>query len=110
MITTNTMLLQPVTVAGPTAHITPEIQQGSTRSFQVFGVSNTGTGVATLQIQATNDGSYGWIDLLDTDATLNFGVSASSDGFVVPASYAHFRLDIKSISGDGAKVGMVVGG
>lgn len=76
------------------------------RTFQADGTTSSGTGSATIKVQASNDNSN-WIDL--GTITLSLSTTSATDGFTSDAPWAFVRGNVTAISGTGASVNLVMG-
>lgn len=76
------------------------------RTFQGVGSTTSGSGAATIKVQASNDNAN-WIDL--GTITLTLGVTATTDGFTSDAPWRYIRGNVTAISGTGAKASLLMG-
>lgn len=77
------------------------------KAFQAEGNTTSGTGAATILIEATNDETWPWLTLATISLTL--GTIPVSDGVIVQAGWKFVRARISAISGTGAAVSVNVG-
>lgn len=102
-------LAQPIAlIMSATATVTGETAQGFARgmTFQASGVTSSGSGSATVNINVSNDGQT-WM-VLGT-ITLTLGTTATGNGFAADAPWAYVRACITAISGTGAAVTVTMG-
>ena len=76
------------------------------KSFQAIGSTTAGAGAASVDIEVSNN-DVNWI-VMGTIA-LTLGTSESTDGFVGLSGWRYIRANLKSVSGTGAKVSVIVG-
>ena len=76
------------------------------KSFQAIGSTASGTGAASVDIEVSNN-DVNWI-VMGTIA-LTLGTAETTDGFVGLSGWRYIRANVKSISGTGAKVSVIVG-
>ena len=79
---------------------------GAKHSFQAIGNTSSGVGASVIRIEVSSKelptADSDW--LLAGTITLTLGTTATSDGFVIDASWKWVRGNISSISGTGATV------
>jgi hypothetical protein len=80
------------------------------RTFQAFGATSSGSGSATVKVQASNvaaPGANDWLDLGTISLTLS--TTRATDGFASDARWRHVRGNVTAISGTGAAVTLLLG-
>jgi hypothetical protein len=80
---------------------------GKSNTVQVWGTTTSGSGSATIVIEATNDGTAPWVTL--ATITLTLGTTATGDGLVIDADWETIRGNVTSLSGTGASVSAALG-
>ena len=98
------ILLNNVTATG--ASPATNTGDATVMAFQAVGQTTSGSGAATIEIDVSNDG-VNWLAL--GIITLSLSTTPSTDGFSSTAPWAFTRADVKSISGSGASVSVLLG-
>lgn len=100
---TNTALLTAATTTGAGN----AYQSGwANRVFYAKGTTSSGSGAATIKIQAALAPADTWVDL--GTITLTLGTTETADGFASNAAWTHIRANVTAISGTGASVSAVM--
>ena len=102
-----TTLLKNAAVTGAGASVSmAEKDNLADNTFQAIGTTTAGAGAASIDIEVSNNG-VNWL-VLGT-ITLTLGVTAVSDGFAANAAWLYTRADLKTVSGTGAAVTVLMG-
>ena len=96
----NIFLLENATAVAAGATHSPNFKS---KTFQLSGSTTDGTGAAEVDVEISNSAIVGTWGKLGT-ITLVLGTTITSDSFPSDVAYAHYRGNVKSISGTGAKV------
>jgi len=75
-------------------------------ALQAYGNVSSGTGSAEIDVEVSLDDIH-WIVLGQISLTL--GTTAVTDGFVSEAPWRYIRGNVKTLSGTGAKVSLLLG-
>ena len=93
-------LLDDVTTTGEGAIHSPDF---ASKTFQLEGSTSSGVGAAAVKVEASHSGRVGtWEEV--GSITLTLGTTTTSDSFSTVSIYKHYRGNVVSISGTGAKV------
>ena len=95
-------LLNAVTVTGAG---TADFVDRGVKTFQVYGITSSGSGSATIKMQGSND-EVSWDDL-DTGMVVTLATTVATgigDGYTSDDRYAFVRANVTAISGTGAAV------
>lgn len=102
-------LLASVTSTGAGAAVGPQID--TNRTFQAYGTTSTGSGAATVKIEANNSSATAadgyWVTL--GTITLTLGTTVTNDGFATDAAWVYTRANVTALSGTGATVSCDMG-
>jgi hypothetical protein len=76
------------------------------RTFQATGLTGSGAGSTSVDIEVSNDGvTY----IVMGTISLTLSTTETTDGFASDATWRYVRANIKSISGTGASVTVTMG-
>jgi len=96
-------LLKDVTATGAGAAAQP---LGSHRTFHAFGNTTAGAGATTIGVEVSNDGvNFFEIDVL----SITLATTVASDVYENQYPYAFVRGNVKTLTGTGAKVSLIMG-
>lgn len=99
----NHYLLTDATATGAGTAVQP---LGVRRTYQAIGNTTAGAGASTIDIEVSNDGTnYVVVDTL----SLTLATTVSSDSFESDKAWKYVRGNVKTISGTGAKVSLILG-
>jgi len=105
-------LLDAATATGSGASHLP---RGPKATFQAFGVTSSGSGAATVDIEASDDGEEvedddaHWVVLGTIDFAFDDTSSDDDAGFAMDAAWRRTRANVTAISGTAAAVTVLQG-
>lgn len=78
------------------------------KTFQLIGKTSSGTGSAVVDVEFSNDPTkQNWV--LAGTITISLGTSFSTDGFYSRSSWTYARGNVKTLTGTGAQVSLIIG-